>query len=295
MAEPLRNTPADWESEPTSSPGADPFPYGWRIRHVRLPSGEVAEQQIPLTPEDLLDPQLGDVVVQSVDHYWEAHDVAGPLRDHYASREDVLVASDVKLLWGIQDLKEPAPDVAVIFGIRDKKAERESFNCVAEGTRPSLVIEVVSSKDAEVRRNDYVDKVRIYEQAGVPEYIILDPPSRLTKNRFLLTGYRLEVGGKYQPIQPDPKGFLLSKTTNLLFGAAEDGQTLQVIDAATGERLLTSLEVKEAQQREAEARKQAEERAAQETARRKEAEERAEAAEAETARLRAELERYRGQ
>ena len=271
MAEPLRNSPADWETE-VSSPSADPFRYGWRIRHVRLPSGEVTEQQIPLTPEDLLDPQLGDVVVQSVDHYWEAHDVAGPLRDHFASREDVLVASDVKMLWGIPDLVEPAPDVAVIFGIHDKKAKRESFDCIREGTRPSLVIEVVSSRDAELRRNDYERKPAIYERAGVPEYIILDPPASLKRNSFLLTGYRLGAGGKYQPIRSDAKGFLLSETTNLLFGVAEDGRTLQVIDAATGKRLLTSLERKEAQEV---------------------AEKRAEAAEAELARLRAELERAR--
>jgi Uma2 family endonuclease len=271
MAEPLRNPPADWETE-ASSPGADPFRYGWRIRPVRLPSGEVTEQQIPLTPEDLLDPQLGDVVVQSVDHYWEAHDVAGPLRDHFASREDVLVASDVKLLWGIPKLAEPAPDVAVIFGIRDKKAKRDSFDCVREGTRPSLVIEVVSSRDAELRRNDYERKPAIYERAGVPEYIILDPPAPFTKNRCLLTGYRFGADKKYQPIQPDARGFLLSETTNLLFGVAEDGQTLQVIDAATGERLLTSLEEKRA---------------------RRAAEERAKAAEAEIASLRAELERFR--
>lgn len=271
MAEPLHNTPADWETE-TASPGADPFPYGWRIRHVRLPSGEVTEQQIPLTPEDLLDPQLGDVVVQGTKHYWEAHDVAGPLRDHFASREDVLVASDLKMLWGIPDLAEPAPDVAVIFGVRDKHANRDSFDCVREGTRPSLVIEVVSSRDAEMRRNDYELKVGIYERAEVPEYILLDPPAPFTRNRCLLTGYRLGADGKYQPIHPDPKGFLLSETTDLLFGVAEDGQTLEVIDAATGERLLTSLEAKEA---------------------RRAAEERAEAAEAEIARLRAELERYR--
>jgi Uma2 family endonuclease len=273
MAEPLRRPPADWETEP-ASPGADPFRYGWRIRHVRLPSGEVTEQQIPLTPEDLLDPQLGDVVVQSVDHYWEAHDVAGPLRDHFTSREDVLVTSDVKMLWGIPDLAEPAPDVAVIFGIRDKKAKRESFNCVAEGTRPSLVIEVVSSRDAAVRRNDYEHKPGIYEEAGVPEYLIFDPPGPLTKNRWLLTGYRLGPGRKYQPIQPDARGFLPSQMTALLFGVSKDGQALRVVDAATGERLLTSQERKDAQRA---------------------AEERAKAAEAENARLRAELERYRGQ
>ena len=57
-------------------------------------------------------------------------------------------------------------------------------------------------------------------------------------------------------------------------GVSEDGQTLRVIDAATGERLLASLEEKEG---------------------RRAAEERAEAAEAELARLRAELERAREQ
>ena len=292
MAEPLRNPPADWETE-ASSPGADPFRYGWRIRHVRLPSGQVTEQQIPLTPEDLLDPQLGDVVVQSVRHYWESHDVAGPLRDHFASREDVLVASDVKMLWGIPDLAEPAPDVAVIFGVREKIADRASFDCLAEGTRPSLVIEVVSSSDAAVRRNDYERKPDIYERAGVPEYILLDPPAPLTRNRCLLTGYRLGADRKYRLIQPDAKGFLLSETTNLLFGVTENGQAFQLIDAATGKRLLTSLERKETQQA-------AEERAAQEAAGRRAAEERAEseaearkAAEAENASLRAELERYR--
>jgi hypothetical protein len=164
--------------------------------------------------------------------------------------------------------------VAVIFGIRDKEANRDSFDCVAEGTRPSLVIEVVSSRDAAVRRNDYEHKPGIYEEAGVPEYLIFDPPGPLTKNRWLLTGYRLGPGRKYQPIQPDARGFLLSQTTNLLFGVSEDGQTLRVIDAANGERLLNSQERKEAQRA---------------------AEERAKAAEAEIARLRAELERAREQ
>jgi len=61
----------------------------------------------------------------------------------------------------------------------------------------------------------------------------------------------------------------------------EEGCDVRVIDAVTGKRLLYSPEVEEA-------RKQAEERAEKEAEARK-------AAEAEIARLRAELERYRGQ
>jgi Uma2 family endonuclease len=280
MAEPLRNPPAPWETD-VSSPGADPFRYGWRIRHVRQPSGEVIEQQIPLTPEDLLDPQLGDVVVQSERHYWDSSRLADLLARHFSSRPDVCVTSDLKMLWGIPNLAEPAPDIAVIFGVREKMADRASFDCVQEGTRPSLVIEVVSSKDAEVRRNDYEKKPEIYERAGIPEYIILEPPTLAREHRCVLTGYRLGAGRKYRSIEPDSEGFLYSETTKLRFGVDEDGSDIRVIDAVTGKRLLYSPEVEEAWGLEIKARK--------------EAEERAKAAEAEIARLRAELDRARGQ
>ena len=267
MAEPLRNTPADWESEPPSSPGADPFPYGWRIRHVRLPSGEVAEQQIPLTPEDLLDPQLGDVVVQSEKHFWDSSRLADLLDRHFAARLDACVTSDLKMRWGIPKLPEPAPDIAVIFGVREKVADRDSFDCVREGTRPSLVIEVASSKDAEVRRNDYERKPEIYEKAEIPEYLIIEPSGSARSPRCVLTGYRLGADRKFRSIEPDSEGFLYSETTRLRFGVDEEGCDVRVIDAVTGKRLLYSTEVEEALN----------------------------AAEAEIARLRAELERYRGQ
>ncbi|HEY2294424.1 MAG TPA: hypothetical protein VGM86_27305, partial [Thermoanaerobaculia bacterium] len=40
----------------------------------------------------------------------------------------------------------------------------------------------------------------------------------------------------------DDRGFLLSETTGLLFGIARDGRTPLVVDAATGKRLLTGKE-----------------------------------------------------
>jgi colicin import membrane protein len=285
MAEPVRKMPADWETA-SSSPDADPFFYGYRLRCVRLPSGEEVEQQIPLTPEDLLDPQPGDVVGQSGPHQKLLRLLVNLLTSYYASRDDVLITSDMKMLWGIPGLSEPAPDVAVILEVRDKDAERDSFDVVEEGTRPCLIIEVVSSKDAETRRNDYERKVEVYQKVGIPEYLILDPPTSRTKRRLLMTGYRLGVDGRYRQIAPDAEGSLLSQTTRLLFGVAEDGRTLQVIDVATGEHLLAPEEM-------AEAWKAAEEQAYREAEARKAAEERASAAEAENARLRAELERLR--
>jgi len=277
MAVPFRKSPADLEPD-FSSPGADPFRYGWRPRYVSLPSGEVIEQRIPLTPEDLLDPQPGDVVGQGGQHYWLAHHLAGLLKRHFASREDVYVAGDMKMLWGIPGLPEPAPDIAIIPGVHRKlDPQPDSWDVLREGTRPCLILEVVSSKDPEVRRNDYDRKVDLYQRAGIPEYFILDPPAPATKSQFLLTGYSLAKDGRYQRISPDSDGRLLSETTGLRFGVEEDGQSLFILDSKNGDRPLESAEDRA---------RAAEERAARETEARK-------AAEAENAQLRLELERAR--
>jgi Uma2 family endonuclease len=275
MGEPARKMPADWESEPPPE-SADPFRYGWRWRTVRLPDGEVTEQQIPLTAEDLLNPELGDEVTQSIRHSLFTREIAGLLTSRYLSRPDVLVVDDVKMIWGIPGLKEPSPDIAVIQGWGGRQdPDRKSFNVVVEGTRPCLVIEVISPPDPDLRINDYENKVEIYQRAGVPEYLIMDPPfSR--EGRLRLTGYRLGPGGRYRRIKPDAEGLLLSETTGLLFGVDEDGETLLVLDAQTRERLFPP-----------------EVQIARETEARKAAEERANAAEAENARLRAKLEKLR--
>ena len=263
MAEPLPKMPVGGEPETASLP-LDSFRYGSRWRRVRLPNGEVTEQQVPLTVEDLLDPQPGDEVTQSDPHFEFLVQLATLLRGHYLPREDVMVAGDMKMMWGVPGLKQPAPDIAVIPGVRRKyDPDRGSFDVRKEGASPCLVIEVVSALDSEVRRNDYEKKVEIYERAKVPEYLILDPPTAVTQGRLLWTGYRLDAGGRYRRIQPDAQGSLLSETTGLLFGTEGDGKTLSILDARTGERLLDPAEA------------------------------RARAAEAEIARLRAELERLK--
>jgi Uma2 family endonuclease len=268
MAVPVRKLPADWEPE------ADPFRYGWRPKYVQRPGGELVEEQIPLTSEDLLDPQLGDVVVQGGPHFNLMIPLADLLRRHYAPREDVFVAGDMKMLWGMPGIKEPAPDIAIIFGV-SRDLERSSFDAAQEGARPSLILELVSSIDAATRRNDYEKKVGIYEKVGIPEFLIVDPPTRATQGRLLLTGYRLGPDGRYRRIEPDGEGRLLSETTQLGFGVDRDGTSLVVVDGRTGRRLRTSSEVEAALEA-------SEERAARETEARR-------AAEAELARLRARL------
>jgi Uma2 family endonuclease len=258
MGEPARKMPAE---------SADPFHYGSRWRTVRLPNGEVTEQQIPLTAEDLLNPELGDEVTQSEAHFDFLHRLNDLLLRHFKVRGDLKLVSDMKMFWGLPGVKEPSPDIAIIPGVRHDP-DRGSFDVVEEGALPCLIVEVVSATDAEVRRNDYEKKVEIYERVGIPEYLICDPPTSVTKGRLLLTGYRLN-GGRYRRIQPDVQGRLLSEATGLLFGVGDDGKTITLFDTRTGEWLL---DPDERARRESEARK---------------------AAEDELARLRAELEKIR--
>lgn len=65
MAEPARKAPAPRDSELSSD---DPYRYGWGLRRVRLPDGRVEEREVPLTPEDFLDPQPGDHLNQNSFH-----------------------------------------------------------------------------------------------------------------------------------------------------------------------------------------------------------------------------------
>ena len=229
MGEPARKLPTPEESSD------DSFRLGWRFRRVRLPDGRAELVEEPLTVENLLDPQLGDHVVQNSWHVATVHRLFEILSRRYKHHPDVFVSCDLKMIWGIRGLQNPAPDIAVIPGVRDKARMRRSFQVLKEGTRPVLTIEVVSD-EPEHQSADHEEKVEIYERAQVPEYVILDPPS-LSEDRCRLTGYRLNASGRYEPIVPDADGRLLSRTTGLWLVPAQ--RTVYLIDAATGEQLLS--------------------------------------------------------
>lgn len=239
------------------------FPYGWRIIATTEPDGRETIKYIPLQPENFLDPQLGDVMVQSEQHFRLVKSLFDRFDIRYLNDATTGVMSDVKMLWGMPGLQEPAPDLAVIPNLTTKGQEHPSFNTVAEGTRPCLVVEVISPHYA----GDDTTKVTIYAQAGVQEYIIINPHFEDWAAPYELTGYRLEQG-QYVPIQPDEAGRLYSMTTNVWFGLDESERNLVLEDGDSNELLLDN-------------------RAAH--AARLQAEQRAAAAEAEVARLRAQL------
>src|SRR5881398_3039666 len=104
-ADPLRKLPASWSD--------DPFRYGTRWTTVRLPNGKVVDQPIPLTPEDLLDPQLGDEIPKSDPHAQIVTTLFGLLTRHFAEDPNVVVFYDMKIVWDIPGLPGPSPDISV--------------------------------------------------------------------------------------------------------------------------------------------------------------------------------------
>ena len=268
MAEPLRRPPEvddeDFDFEDAPSGG---FVHRW----VDGPDGKSELLELPLTPEYFLDPQVGDQMVQGWLHGTVVRRLAELVERRLLAGGRTGILSDTKLLWDTPGLKEPAPDVAVVFGVEEPVGRlRETFRVAEEGVRPSLVIEVVSPKDPRIARKDRVDKVEIYRRSAIAEYFLLELPNKRSRQRFEWKGYRLDQAERYQPIPPDAHGLLVSETTGLSFGVTPDGQWFEVFVHQTGERLMSHLELEAARQAEAEARQ---------------------AAEAEVARLKAELAR----
>jgi len=233
-------------------------------RWVERTDGRMEPLLVPLTPEDYLNPQFGDKWLQGRLHSEQTADIADRLRRWFDSRPDILVLDDVQHRLG-PGFPNPSPDVSVIQGARHPDANMSCFDVVVQGVVPRLILEVVSPRSPRIRQTDEIDKVKLYQQVGVPEYLLVDLPRR-RRPRYQLSGHRLNQAGVYQPIVPDDQGRLLSEATGLWFAISPEGDGVVIHDVATGRLLRTS----------------------------KEEEERADAAEAELARLRAEIDRLRG-
>lgn len=251
-------------------------------RWVEGPGGRMELVEMPLTPELFLNPQVGDHMTQGSRHLNAALQIFELLDDFFRPAADALVTFDLKHLFG-PGLSQPSPDVSVIRGVRDKEADRDSFDVIAEGVRPCLIVEVVSRLSSRIRKTDLEDKVILYRRVGIPEYLIVD--SQLRDRRFRLLGYRLGPSG-YEPIEPDEEGRLLSETTGLWFQVSPDGRRVRIFEHPSGRLLPSRQEIEEKAKAEAQARKVAEEQTRAEAEARK-------TAEAEVARLRAEIDRLR--
>ena len=176
MALPLGKTPEELLPEPTEV-STDEGERSALLRWVERPDGRMELLELLLTPELFLDPQLDDKMIQGQWHEKTGRELITLLESYFRHHPDVLVTHDMKHLFGSRR-SAPAPDLSVTRGIRERDADRPSFDPRKEGTVPCLIVEVVSPMSDRVRRTDLEDKVKLYERVGIAEYVIFDAPSR---------------------------------------------------------------------------------------------------------------------
>jgi Uma2 family endonuclease len=211
------------------------------LRWVKGPGGTMKQVEMRLTPEIFLNPQFGDQIMFGERHSRIGREIAGLLDSRLGGIPDVVVFFDLKLLLRAPGLPDPSPDVMVVRGIRP--GNRKSFDVRKEGVRPCLIVEVVSPDDSTIRRIDLEKKPAIYEQAGIREYVIVDSTRRDQSLRLL--GYRLDGSGRYQAIEPDAEERLLSETVGVWFQVSPDGERVLVFEHPSGRRLLNLAEQEE--------------------------------------------------
>lgn len=197
------------------------------------------------------------------------------LRGYYAGRDDVCVSGNLLVYYEKGDTRKSlAPDCFVAFGV--PKRQRDTYKVWDEGQFPSVVFEITSKS---TQNEDKSEKFAIYrDRWGVKEYFQFDP-----RGEYLsppLQGYRLE-GGQFVPMEMSG-GFIFSDILGVMMQSA--GASLMLFEIGKRSRLLPP----------------AVQRAMDEAIRRREAEQqlieaqkRAEHAEAENAKLQAELDALR--
>jgi Uma2 family endonuclease len=154
------------------------------------------------------------------------------------------------------------PDVFVAKGVA--KHERRTYKLWEEKVSPNVIFEITSRS---TRWEDTGEKKGLYAELGVREYFLFDPQGEYLKPR--LQGFHLTQDG-YHSIPLAKDGTLTSQELGLIL--RPDGNLLRLVDPATGEPVPTLDEALEQKD---------------------EAQARAEAAEAESARLRDEIERLK--
>lgn len=196
-----------------------------------------ANTAIPLQHEDDFYPASdGKPMAETQTHLWEMMNLITALEDRYRDDPGVYVVGNMLFYYVQGDPRSVvSPDVFVVKGI--PKRVREIYKLWEERKAPCFIIEVTSKT---TRNEDLERKRNLYERLGVEEYILHDPLGEYL--RPSLQGYRL-VGGRYQKIDPELDGTLVSRSTGLrLF---REGEHLRLLDLETGAPLMTDQEARD--------------------------------------------------
>jgi hypothetical protein len=256
-----RGARADSTSGSSPAPTRDPFRLGYRDRFTVTADGQSVYKQVPLTCEDLVYPQEGDMAQGSL-HFVLLHPWVDAIRRFLKPRQ-LVVTSDVLLI--LKDRRTSGPDIAVIEGDFDPGKIKGAIDLKAVQGKLRFALEVISTSGKDVENKDLKTNLIRYAKEGVAEYFSLYPVAGHQVSG--LVGRRLKAKGGYDELTPDAEGRVYSEQLAAHFSIDLESQELVVTSAKTGHRLLLSDE-------EEDGRKKAEHRADQEATARQAADQR---------------------
>ena len=206
------------------------FPYGWRYVKRVQPDGSETLEEVALTLEDVLHPKEGDVIPESKPHEADRRYLTSVFESRLASRPDALVTSDLLIHWGVKDMGDHSPDVAVFVGLdRPTDSVEGTLDLPAYGGRCELVVELVSPH---TRGNDVVKKFEHYHRIGIPLYVIIDQEKEGGPRR--LRAYRRKPD-HYAEIESDDRYRIDLPLLGLILGLRDNRAVCY--DLPTGEEL----------------------------------------------------------
>lgn len=141
---------------------------GWRYETVNGSDGKLETIRVLQTAQERLHPEEGYIMPERTEHDRISDDLCDMFRTFYDAPPEMAVYRNLVFKWDVPGMKDFAPDVAIVPNVKERERNRRSFDVAAEGTRPCLVIEVVSPSS---RTDDRITKVRDYARLGIDEYI----------------------------------------------------------------------------------------------------------------------------
>jgi Uma2 family endonuclease len=193
--------------------------------------GDTDDPRLPLIWEDE-DPDMG----RSNIHVLTDEILHVCLQALLAPRPDLQVFSNLNLRYLRVDEPDSAnppyvsPDLMVVRPTVPLPMDLASYRMRRHGPAPLFVGEILSERSFQQR--DLIDKVTLYADLGVAEYVTIDVTGRFLPERLLLR--RLQPDGTWTALL-DPDGGVTSQLGFRLVVEA-DGQ-LRVIETVTGRRL----------------------------------------------------------
>jgi colicin import membrane protein len=204
-----------------ASGDTDPYRYGWRYVRIQKPDGTEEFDQVPLTLEDVLFPEVGDFIVQSRLHSRDVIYFKSVCESRLAGDPNADVLSDTRVDWNLAGVRPLGPDIAVFRGLK-RILDWTTLDVAFERACPEMVVEVTSP---DTRDNDVEKKFAFYRRAKVPLYVIADAIRENEHERRLkLMVYRL-ARGRYQKVQPDARGWFWLEPVGVWLGVTVDPRT----------------------------------------------------------------------